>query len=68
MHRGEIKMDNQQTGDRHAEGVKLNNLGATLLQARRFEEAVTACRDAAAIYQKTGDRYGETTVNNLGSG
>ena len=33
---------------------------------RRFEEAISACRDAAAIYRETGDRHGEgTALNNL---
>jgi len=33
---------------------------------RRFEEAITAHQDAAAIYRETGDRHREgITVNNL---
>jgi hypothetical protein len=26
---------------------------------RRFDEAISACRDAAAIYRETGDLHGE---------
>jgi tetratricopeptide (TPR) repeat protein len=34
---------------------------------RRFEDAISADRDAAAIYRETGDRYGEgQTLDNLG--
>ena len=39
--------------------MALNNLGVTLRQVRRFEEAITAHQDAAAIYRETGDRHGE---------
>jgi tetratricopeptide (TPR) repeat protein len=54
-------------GDRHGEGTALNNLGLALVKVRRFEEAITACQDAAAIYRETGDRHGEgTALNNLG--
>ena len=36
-------------------------------EVRRFEEAVTAHQDAAAIYRETGDRHGEgAALNNLG--
>ena len=35
---------------------------------RRFEEAITACQDAAAIYRDTGDRHGEgMALTNLGN-
>ena len=40
-------------------GNSLNNLGNALQEARRFEEAITACQDAAAIFRETGDRHGE---------
>jgi hypothetical protein len=37
-----------------------------LHETRRFEEAITACQDAAAIFQETGDRHGEgIAVENL---
>lgn len=36
--------------------MALNNLGLALRQVRRFEEAITAHQDAAAIHQETGDR------------
>jgi hypothetical protein len=42
------------TGDRHGEGIALGYLGGVLRQAHRFEEAITAYRDAAAIFP--GDR------------
>ncbi len=35
---------------------------------RRFEEAITAHRDAAAIYRETGDRHDEGwALGNLGN-
>jgi tetratricopeptide (TPR) repeat protein len=37
----------------------LNNLGVALRHVRRFEEAVSACQDAAAIFRETGDRHSE---------
>jgi len=47
--------------------MALNNLGMALVQVRRFEEAITAERDAAAIYRETGDRHNEgTALVNLG--
>jgi tetratricopeptide (TPR) repeat protein len=33
--------------------------GPDLKQVRRFDEAITACQDAAAIFRDTGDRHGE---------
>jgi Flp pilus assembly protein TadD len=39
----------RETGDRHGEGRALNNLGLALLEVRRFEEAISAHQDAAAI-------------------
>ena len=39
--------------------MALNNLGNALQQVRRFDEAITAHQDAAAIFRETGDRYGE---------
>jgi tetratricopeptide (TPR) repeat protein len=39
-----------------------------LREAGRFEEAITACQDAAAIYRETGDRHGEGhALDNLGN-
>jgi len=58
----------RETGDRHGEGMALDNLGAALHQVRRFEEAISAHQDAAAIYRETGDRHGEgMALNNLGN-
>jgi Tetratricopeptide repeat len=46
--------------------MALNNLGLALREVRRFEEAITAHQDAAAIYRETGDRHREgTALNNL---
>jgi hypothetical protein len=33
--------------------------GPALKEVRRFDEAITACQDAAAIFRDTGDRHGE---------
>ena len=49
----------RETGDRHGEGIALNNLGMALREVRRFEEAITAAQDAAAIFRETGDRHRE---------
>lgn len=46
-------------GDRHREGMALTSLGNALFQMRRFDEAITAHHDAAAIYRDTGDRHSE---------
>ena len=44
----------------------MNNLGVALGEVRRFEEAITAHQDAAAIFRETGDRHGEgTALSNL---
>ena len=54
-------------GNRIKEGAALNNLGVALVEVRRFEEAVTACQDAAALFRETRDRHGEgNALNNLG--
>ena len=43
------------------------NLGLALVEVRRFEEAISAHRDAAAIFRETGDRRREgRALNNLG--
>ncbi len=39
--------------------MALDNLGSVLQEVRRFEEAITACQDAAAIYRETGDQRRE---------
>ena len=46
-------------GDRTREAIALGHLGNALVQVRRYEEAVTACQDAATIYRQTGDRHRE---------
>jgi hypothetical protein len=34
----------------------------------RFEEAISACQDAAAIFRETGDRHGEgKALDSLGT-
>ena len=54
-------------GDRQGEGHALTSLGNALQAVRRFEEAITACQDAAGIYRDTGDRHREGgALNNLG--
>ena len=55
-------------GNRAGEAAALNNLGLALRQVRRFEEAISACQDAAAIFRETGDRHGEgVALDNLGA-
>ncbi len=47
--------------------MALSNLGIALQEVRRFEEAITAHQEAAAIYRETGDRYREgMALTNLG--
>jgi tetratricopeptide (TPR) repeat protein len=56
-----------ETGDRHREGTALYNLGLALAAVRRFDEAITANQQAAAIFVETGDRYSEGQARyNLG--
>jgi hypothetical protein len=58
----------RETGDRHSEGMALDNLGLALREARRFDEAISAHQDAAAIYRETGDQHREgMALNNLES-
>lgn len=53
-------------GDHITEASALTNSGIALAEVRRFEEAITAHQDAAAICRETGDRHGEDmAVNNL---
>ena len=48
------------------EAAALTNLGNALHGVRRFEEAVSAYQDAAAIYREADDRRGEgKALNNL---
>jgi tetratricopeptide (TPR) repeat protein len=42
-------------GDQRGEGDALTILGLALQEVRRFDEATTACQDAAAIYRETGE-------------
>ena len=57
----------RQLNDKGGEAIALNSLGIALRQVRRYEEAVSACRDAAAVFRETGDRHGEgSALNNLG--
>ena len=54
-------------GDRTNEAVTLINLGAALVEMDRFQEAISAHRDAAAIFRETGDRHSEgMALINLG--
>ncbi len=54
-------------GDRRGEADALTSLGIVLQEVRRFEEAITACQDAAAIYRDTGDHHREgMALTNLG--
>ncbi|MEV0663881.1 tetratricopeptide repeat protein [Actinomadura luteofluorescens] len=53
--------------DRSGQGAALNSLGVALRRVRRFEEAITAHTDAAAIHRELGDRHGEgMALNSLG--
>ena len=45
--------------DQSYEARALTNLGNALRRVRRFEEAITAHQDAAAIFRETGDRRRE---------
>ncbi|WP_214324750.1 ATP-binding protein [Nonomuraea sediminis] len=61
-------------GDRNAEARALTSLGNALRGARRFDEAIAAHQNAAAIFRELGDRGGEpgdrggegAALNNLG--
>jgi tetratricopeptide (TPR) repeat protein len=58
----------RQLNRRDSEAAALNNLGLALWAVRRFEEAISAHQDAAAIFLQTGDRHSEGRVlNNLGT-
>ena len=54
-------------GDRAAESEALTNLGVALYGLHRYDEAVIAHQDAAAIFRRAGDRHAEgEALNNLG--
>ena len=54
-------------GDRPREAAALGNLGVTLEQLRRFEEAITTESAAATIFRQIGDRWREgIALTNLG--
>jgi tetratricopeptide (TPR) repeat protein len=46
--------------DQHSEGEALTTLGNALQEVGRFEEAITACQQAAQIFRDTGDQHSET--------
>ena len=55
-------------GVRLGEGITLANLGNALAEARRSDEAITACQDAVAIFRETSDQRREgMTLANLGN-
>jgi hypothetical protein len=54
-------------GDRRREADALTSMGIVLWQVRRFDQAITAHQDAAAIFCQTGDRHSQgMTLSNLG--
>jgi tetratricopeptide (TPR) repeat protein len=54
-------------GNRGSEAVALTLLGSALAGLRRFDEAITAHQDAAAIFREIGDRWREgMALTNLG--
>jgi tetratricopeptide (TPR) repeat protein len=61
------ELEQRDPDDWHREGTALDNLGLTLVDLRRFEEAISAHREAAEIQREAGDRRGEgMALNNLG--
>jgi tetratricopeptide (TPR) repeat protein len=46
----------RETGDRHREGMALNNLGLALREVRRFDDAVTTHQEAAVAFSAAGDQ------------
>ncbi|WP_409239355.1 tetratricopeptide repeat protein [Streptomyces sp. PA5.6] len=57
-----------QSDDRHGEADALTNLGLTLREVWRFDEAIDAHTRAAAIFRELDDRHGEgMALNNLGA-
>ncbi|MEV5239675.1 tetratricopeptide repeat protein [Streptomyces cinnamoneus] len=57
----------RETGDRHGEGVALNNFGLASFEMRQFDDAIESLTGAIAIFQETGDRHSEAlALDNLG--
>lgn len=55
-------------GNRHSYAIALNNRGLALYQVRELEEAITACREAAAIFRDIEDQpHLGGALNNLGA-
>jgi tetratricopeptide (TPR) repeat protein len=44
-------------GDRHNEALALGDVGLALREVRRFDEAITAHTQAAAVFEETRDRH-----------
>jgi NifU-like protein involved in Fe-S cluster formation len=56
----------RETGDRHAEGIALSNLGLALVKGQRIDEAIVAHQAATRIFKQTGDQHAEgSALNNL---
>jgi tetratricopeptide (TPR) repeat protein len=54
-------------GDRHGEGMVLNNLRTALREVRRFDAAIGAHTEAAEIFRQLGDRHRDAAARaNLG--
>ncbi|MZE50965.1 hypothetical protein GTY86_06460, partial [Streptomyces sp. SID5770] len=47
----------RELGDRHSEGIALNNLGVALREVRRFDEAVHAHTQAILILDELNDQH-----------
>ena len=57
----------QRLGNRAGEATALMSLGLALVEMRRFDEAISAHRDAAVIYREVGNRNHEgKALTNLG--
>jgi hypothetical protein len=55
-------------GNQRFEAIALTNAGIALRETRRFEEAIAAHQDAAAIFRETGDLHREgIALDNLKS-
>jgi tetratricopeptide (TPR) repeat protein len=58
----------RRVGSRSDEAAHLNSLGLVLREVGRFEEAISAHRDAVAMHREDGDRHREGIVlGNLGA-
>jgi tetratricopeptide (TPR) repeat protein len=54
-------------GDRANEAAALNSLGVALAEVERFEDAISAFKEAVAIYREAGNRHREgMALDNLG--